>query len=881
MAVSVKMGVDVSQFKAGMQQAQQSAKTLQTQLKANEAQFKATGDKEQYLAQKSKLLKAELDAQKQAAENARKALEAMRKQGVEETSREYQQMERALAGANAAMYETQAAMNAVTVSETKAAGGANELEKNLSSIGKNVSLGNIVSGLDKITGGLESAAKKVGDLGRSIFDEIKRSAKWADDAATMAQIYEIPLDKYLRMQKLVDEGMDTTVENMLGAMDKMSTSMGKESEAAKEALRSVGLMRTETDAMGNSWEILEENDPEQLFWKFGQALKNMPAGFDKNAAATAVFGKNWREMMSLFDDYDSLEEYEAALNGLTVNSEDAVTRMAELNDRLSTLESAWNTAKLEVLQAIAPALSDAATALADLLNRVTEYLKTDEGQKKLEKMEEAVRKLFGDLSNIDPEDVVNKFAGVLDKIVTAFTWVGDHWEDVKTGLEAIGIAFGTIKIASFATNMKKVVDGFRTLWNGANKPLPQIPGTDSGTPTTTGGAAAAGAGAGGGSAAAGSGATAAKAGLFSRVGAWFADAAGVSAGGAMIGTGAIAAGVIALGETVKELNRQWRGTVQDDAHRYDNLGTRDQQVIQTTIRGIMGGESPMSREWQMRWFAQNMGGRIWDAFNYTDAGTGEQRNRLGVLLGMDNAKSAEAFALIAQAYGLRKDRMGNYDLTSSAALQSLMNSDAELNRLITGGATSYAMYQQMGNKVDYANLWQELTSFFEGSMMKDENGQYWTPELYEEKLKADEEAAANVTELGNSSENTGDFIRIMGDESETASGHVSKFGELAGGAEHSVDVMGGAAARAAGALASIHAPTWATHANGIWSVPWDGYPAILHKGERVTPAREISSRSYNSNLYVESMYMNNGTDAAGLAAAMAAAQRRTMSGYGS
>ena len=71
------------------------------------------------------------------------------------------------------------------------------------------------------------------------------------------------------------------------------------------------------------------------------------------------------------------------------------------------------------------------------------------------------------------------------------------------------------------------------------------------------------------------------------------------------------------------------------------------------------------------------------------------------------------------------------------------------------------------------------------------------------------------------------------------------------------------------------------HANGLWSVPFDGYPAILHRGERVVPAREVQSRSYNSNLYVESMIMNNGTDAEGLAAAMAAAQRRTMSGYGS
>ena len=75
--------------------------------------------------------------------------------------------------------------------------------------------------------------------------------------------------------------------------------------------------------------------------------------------------------------------------------------------------------------------------------------------------------------------------------------------------------------------------------------------------------------------------------------------------------------------------------------------------------------------------------------------------------------------------------------------------------------------------------------------------------------------------------------------------------------------------------------TRTSRANGLPFVPYDGYLAELHKGERVVPAREMQSRNYSSNLYVESMIMNNGTDAEGLAAAMAAAQRRTMSGYGS
>ena len=72
------------------------------------------------------------------------------------------------------------------------------------------------------------------------------------------------------------------------------------------------------------------------------------------------------------------------------------------------------------------------------------------------------------------------------------------------------------------------------------------------------------------------------------------------------------------------------------------------------------------------------------------------------------------------------------------------------------------------------------------------------------------------------------------------------------------------------------------HANGLPEVPFDGYHAILHKGERVVPARAMSNtRNYNSNLYVENMVMNNGQDAEGLAQRVAAAQQWTNRGFGS
>lgn len=68
-------------------------------------------------------------------------------------------------------------------------------------------------------------------------------------------------------------------------------------------------------------------------------------------------------------------------------------------------------------------------------------------------------------------------------------------------------------------------------------------------------------------------------------------------------------------------------------------------------------------------------------------------------------------------------------------------------------------------------------------------------------------------------------------------------------------------------------------ANGI---PWvnDTQLALLHRGERVLTASQNRSYTANSNLYVERMIMNNGQDAEGLAAAMAAQNRRVSAGFG-
>jgi len=70
------------------------------------------------------------------------------------------------------------------------------------------------------------------------------------------------------------------------------------------------------------------------------------------------------------------------------------------------------------------------------------------------------------------------------------------------------------------------------------------------------------------------------------------------------------------------------------------------------------------------------------------------------------------------------------------------------------------------------------------------------------------------------------------------------------------------------------------HANGLPFVPFDGYLSILHRGERVMPARENKSYTYNSNTYFGSVNLNNGLEVDALTESIARNNRRKNSGYG-
>ena len=734
--VDFKIGADSSAFKQGVSEAQASLKTMDAALKVNEASFKAGGDAQVYMQQKTQLLTDKMNRQKALVTQLQQGLQQMRAQGIAPTSVEYQKLEQQMLNAQTAMLETKSSIDGLDQSQQTATKSAGTLADSVNSIGKKISLDQVIGGIDRITGGLENAARKAAGLAEQIWDAIMDSARWSDDIATQAIINGMSATEYQAMKNVAKTWGETSVEAIAQARKRVQKNVGDMSKDVQTAFEKMGIStRQWVTESGQSGPVSRMRDWEDIFWETGEALQNLGNEYERETYAQAIFGRKWDELRPMFA--MGRDEYTKALDEQKTVSEKTIGEMAKLNDTVTQMQQNFNTLKTEVLGGLAPALTKGAESVSDLLGRLIDYSQTPEGQDMISKLGESVGTLFEDLGKIDPEDVVENFVAVFDRLKQGFEWIADHKSDVITALEGIAIGFGALKISEGVLTALKIIAGLKGL--------------------TIGGDVAASAASGGG-------------------GGW-------------------------LGRATEAVTNRITG----------NIG-----IVSGLMNGAVVGD----------WFMNN-----------TEVG---QRLRNGE--GMAGAI----------------DTIRTY-LTET--LPKNWNDFLE---------TSY---------------WGEIGQMYVNGIKK------WT----------EDHSASNSSILGEPGQLLDEWNRLIGESGkeveiptepvvpENAAEAISKvIGPVTVPVVLSVRNGAGYGGSTGGGTMSLLADIgngsvgrFGYHANGIWSVPFDGYPAILHAGERVVPAREVSSRSYNSNLYVEKMIMNSGADAQGLADAMASANRRRMSGYGS
>lgn len=422
--VNVKMGVSgVSQFKQDMNVAKNAVKTLDEQLKLNEKQFRATGNAEEYLEKKAQLLKAKLDEQNAMVASAEKALKSMQKNGIDPSNASFQTMQQRLLQAKGAVLDTQQELDSLGKSAKTADTDTQDLNKDLENIGKNVSVRNVIDGIDSITGSLENAAKHAVDLGKKLFSTMTGAGEYADEINSTAQKWGISPDDLQRMRK-TEAIIDTSAEAILSARQKMQKTLS--GDKGKETLE---------DVLGIT---LNGQSPEDLFWEIGDALMNMDDAFDKEAAATQLFGRSWRELVPLFS--AGREQYEDMNASWDVLSQEQLDSLNAMDDKFAKLQADFETLKMTALAEFAEPMREIMKTLNELMHEFSEWLKSDEGQ------------------------------AVMDSVVTKVTetlqWLVENKDGVIRALEAIAIGWGAIKLTGGALRIWELVTGLKGLLGG-------------------------------------------------------------------------------------------------------------------------------------------------------------------------------------------------------------------------------------------------------------------------------------------------------------------------------------------------------------------------------------------------------------------------------
>ena len=460
MAVNMKLGVDLGSFNSGINQAKTQLRTFDAALKNAEAAFKATGDAESAMATKMTALNGKFQTQKKMVEDYRKVLEDMVKNGVDQTGAAYQKMQKDMLLAEAAMYDTQTAIDALNGSQEKAAGSADKLSTSVSNIGKKMSLDQVISGINSITGGLEKAAGVALRLGEHIFDNIMTSAQWGDDIATQAMMAQMSVEDYQRVVNVAATKGETSVNSLIKSWKKLKTNMAGDSKEVAEALDELGVSMYENvgGKYGNAGPLRDYMD---VYWEIGEALLAMGESADQERYAQTLLGRSWQESIPMFR--LGREEYEKLIAAQDVVSEESVNNLAELNDTVIGLEQQFNTLKNEVIAQFAPTFTEVGGVVSGLLSELNEYLKTDDGKQMLTDLGTAVSGLFENLKNIDPQEVISGFTGVFNTVIDNLKWLDENKDTVVKALEYIVKGWAVLKLTGGALDILKLINGIHGL----------------------------------------------------------------------------------------------------------------------------------------------------------------------------------------------------------------------------------------------------------------------------------------------------------------------------------------------------------------------------------------------------------------------------------
>lgn len=461
--IGIKVNAEgTAEFSRKMKEAADSIKVLDSEQKLAEAQFKATGDAQQYAADKARILKEKMAEQQKAVDAAQAAVDKLKEKGLDPGSKAMQTWNTRLNTAKTRLVNMQAELNKneTELGEQQQAvegvsGAFDDLGETAESIDKKISLEQAIQAVDNMREALGNALTKAKEFAEWLYNSETEAAKWADDLATAASQAGIDPETY-QSWMYASQFIDTEVSAIISHREKLTQRLTSSSEEDAKAFNDLGVVTRQSNG--------DVRDATEVFWDCVDALHRIKDPTERAAMAQHIFGNSWRDMQPLIE-AGSRAYKDLAEEGrqVAVVSQENVDKLGALDDSHNRVVAAMNKTERTVQATLAPAFTKLNDSVAAALTRFNEWAESPQGQAALQKLGDAAVSLVDSLTGKDFEGWVDKATGAVEGLTGALDWLKNNGDAVIAVITGMGAAWAGLKLTGDVLRFIQGVEAFKGL----------------------------------------------------------------------------------------------------------------------------------------------------------------------------------------------------------------------------------------------------------------------------------------------------------------------------------------------------------------------------------------------------------------------------------
>lgn len=444
--IGIKVNAEgTAEFSRKMKEAADSIKVLDSEQKLAEAQFKATGDAQQYAADKARILKEKMAEQQKAVDAAQAAVDKLKEKGLDPNSKAMQTWNTRLNTAKTRLVNMQAELNKNETElgeQQQAVEGVSvafdDLGETAESIDKSIKLEQAIQAVESMRQKLADALTEAKEFAEWLYNSETEAAKWADDLATAASQAGIDPETY-QSWMYASQFIDTEVSAIISHREKLTQRLTSSSEEDAKAFNNLGVVTRQSNG--------DVRDATEVFWDCVDALSRIKDPTERAAKAQDIFGNSWRDLQPLIE-AGSQAYKDLAEEGrqVAVVSQENVDKLGALDDSHNRVVAAMGKTEHTLQAQLAPAFTKLNDSAAAALTRFNEWAESPQGQEALQKLGDAAVALVDSLTGKDFEGWVDKATGAVEGLTGALDWLKENGDTVTTVLLGMGGAWAGLTV---------------------------------------------------------------------------------------------------------------------------------------------------------------------------------------------------------------------------------------------------------------------------------------------------------------------------------------------------------------------------------------------------------------------------------------------------